>query len=144
MPQDQTVIDRAIQLVQDDIVDGFKGVLNEIDDDEFFVIELGDSHLGVAELVAPSDAAVVPVPWRFRCKHEARFLGVPATFVTLDLRGTTFVFPTGDDDSQWLLYRYVDYLGALHQMGVSTGPRAALTPDQYEVWRNRGRTPSVS
>jgi hypothetical protein len=139
MPVDQGVIDAALKLVEEDIVAGFDGVFDAAGVPAFF-FELDGSTLTDTDLIAPSDASVVPVPWRFHCTHRGRFLGVPATFVELDLRGATFVHAVGATERDWVLFRYVDYLGALHQMGAGTVTRPALTPDQYANWL-ANRTP---
>jgi hypothetical protein len=133
MPQDEAIIESALALVERDIREGFEGTL-DAEGPNAFVIGLHGATLDVTELVAPSDSAVVPVPWTFRCRHNGMFLGIPATLIEMDLRGTTFVLPRGDDAEQWMLFRYIDYLSVLHQMGVSTSVRPALTQEEYENW----------
>jgi hypothetical protein len=133
MPNDQSVIDSARDLVEADIAGGFVGILNA-EGPNAFSVELPEATLAFEQITTVSEAVVVPVPWRFHCVHRGHFLGIPPTHVELDLRGTTFVLPRGDSTDDWLLYRYIDYLGALHQMGVSAAVRPALTPDQYANW----------
>ena len=48
------------------------------------------------------------------------FLEIPPTYVRFELRGATFVNVGDDDAEQWVYNRYVDFLCALHHMGVST------------------------
>jgi hypothetical protein len=132
MPIDDSIVDIAKAIVENDIRGGFDGVLDATGSSAF-VFELEDGGLASEDVIATSDSVVV-VPWAFHCTHRGSFLGVPATFVELDLRGATFVHVNGEDSDRWILYRYVDYVGALHQMGVSTVQRPVLSPEEYANW----------
>jgi hypothetical protein len=114
----------AAQLVRRDIEDGFKGALEQRSD-AAFAIGLHDSDLQDHLSLATSESLVV-VPWVYPCTHEGVFLNIPATFVDLELRGTTFVDIRQQD---WTYYRYIDYIGALHQIGVSTDARPVVPND---------------
>jgi hypothetical protein len=57
-------------------------------------------------------------------------LDIEETGVNFELRGTTFV-DIREDESYWVYYRYIDFIGALHQLGVPTVARPVLTaPDR--------------
>jgi hypothetical protein len=132
MPFDEDVLDTVRQRVRDDVTGGFDGVLTGATDP--FDVELDDSILGFRDVTTSSET-VVAVPWVFRCTHTGPFLGVPATFVELDLRGATFVHVEDlREPDKWTYFRYIDFIGALHQMGVATTTRPALTEDQFAVW----------
>src|SRR5262245_45785920 len=132
MPITSTQFADALDMIQDDIKGGFDGVL-DANGSSAFQFELDEAPLASGDVIATTESVVI-APWVFRCTHSGTFLGVPATFVELELRGTTFVHVNSEESGNWLLYRYIDYLGALHQMGASTVTRPALMPDEYENW----------
>ena len=126
-------IEAAVEIVEIDITEGFAAMLTP-DGDSPFTIGLGDSGLVPSATVAASDD-VIAVPWAYTCKHTGTFVGIPATQVTLSLVGVTFVHVAVEMAPQeWQFHRFIDYIGALHQMGVSAVARPALNPDQYEAW----------
>ncbi len=131
MDLDDTFLTKALRSVEHDLVAGFEGVLEPCE----FTRDLHGAKLEHEQLFATSDELVV-VPWVFRAVQVGEFLGVPPTFVELELRGTTFVHTGGKDETDWAYYRYVDYLGALHQLGVTVS-RPALTSDEYHAWTKR-------
>ena len=131
MPITSTQRDTALGFIQDDIVGGFDGVLDATGPG--FAFELDEAGLASDDVIALSESVVV-APWVFHCTHRDTFLGIPPTFVELELRGTTFVHVNSEDDQKWLLYRYIDFIGALNQMGVSTVARPALMPDEFRVF----------
>lgn len=133
MPIHESIVEVAKVAVEEDIRGGFEGVL-EASAPTPFAFELEGSALEAKDIAAVSDSLVV-VPWVFHCTHVGSFLGVPATFVDLDLRGATFVHVDGTDSNAWLMYRYIDYAGALQQMGVSIVQRPVLSPEQYANWQ---------
>ena len=51
-----------------------------------------------------------------------------------ELRGATFVDVRDPDPDCWIYYRFIDYLCALHHIGVQTIARPALTPPEYLAW----------
>jgi hypothetical protein len=131
MASDDKYLDRALQSVEHDLIAGFEGVLDPCE----FTRDLHGADLAHEQLFATSKDLVV-VPWVFRAVHVGEFLGVPPTYVEVELRGTTFVHVSGRDESEWAYYRYVDYLGFLHQLGVTVS-RPALSSDEYTAWNNR-------
>jgi hypothetical protein len=131
---DSEIVAYVLTKIEDDIRSGFKGVLEPIG----FNRDLEGADLDEDALVATSEQLVV-VPWKYRCAHVGEFLGIPPTYVELELRGTTFVRALSRSESEWDFYRYIDYIGALHQIGVSTGSRPALTAEEYAVWAERSR-----
>jgi hypothetical protein len=131
MAFDDKTLDRALKSVEHDLIAGFEGVLEPCE----FSRDLHGAQLEHEQLFATSEHLVV-VPWVFRAVHVGELLGVPPTFVEIELRGTTFVHASAKDPSEWAYYRYVDYLGALHQLGVTVS-RPALTSDEYSVWKDR-------
>ena len=117
----------AKERVQFDIEHGFTEILQPREDASFHV-GLLDSDLDDDRALATSDD-LVAVPWTYPCTHVGTFLSIPATGIDFELRGTTFVDIRGPSSS-WSYFRYVDYIGALHQIGVSTDGRPVLaTPD---------------
>jgi SnoaL-like polyketide cyclase len=132
MELDDKVIAQALRSVEHDLVAGFEGVLEARE----FTRDLHGADLEHGRLFATS-ADLVVVPWVWRAVHVGEFLGVPPTYVELELRGTTFVHVSASkDETDWAYYRYVDYLGALHQLGVTVS-RPALTSDEYAAWTSR-------
>jgi len=99
-----------------DVQDGFKGVLDPREDASF-AISLHDSDLNDFAAVTTSDTLVV-IPWQYPCTHVGAFLDIPATNARFELRGTTFVDIRGPS-SGWTYYRYIDFIGALHQIGAA-------------------------
>jgi hypothetical protein len=116
MPIDDDVLAEARRLVQSDIEDGFKGVLTAREE-AAFAVGLDESDRNDFDAIATSDTLVV-VPWRYPCTHVGTFLDVPKTNEKLELRGTTFVDVRGPS-SAWTYYRYIDFMGALHQLGAA-------------------------
>jgi hypothetical protein len=132
---DSEIVAKVVNSIEADIRSGFAGALESIG----FVRDLDGADLVEDDLVATAEQLVV-VPWIYRCAHVGEFLGIPPTYIELELRGTTFVRVEGDSEKEWEFYRYIDYLGALHQIGVSTASRPALTADEYAVWVERSRS----
>src|SRR5690242_1041258 len=112
MPLDDNTIETAIQNVQIDVEGGFEGVLTALTDG----FQVGLVDFADAQAVTSSDL-VVTVPWSYRCTHTGRFLEIDPTFVELELRGITAVQVDGESDD-WRYHRYIDFLGAVHQIGV--------------------------
>jgi hypothetical protein len=134
MPISAANIVRARTNVERDVVSGFDGLLSpQPSADPAFVIELKGSGLGEELAVATSESVVV-VPWVYKCVHTGPFLGVQPTYISFDLRGATFVKADSPDIEEWLYHRFVDYLCALHEIGISTNVRPALSPEEYLVW----------
>jgi hypothetical protein len=128
MSRGDDFVDQAKKLVQHDVEEGFRQALTSRGDAPF-AFGLHDSELNDATTFATSDELVV-LPWRYPCTHTGMFLNIPPTEVDLELRGTTFVDIRYDDESTWTYYRYIDYIGALHQIGVPTVARPIVTtPD---------------
>jgi hypothetical protein len=136
MPLDDQTVAIALENIEDEVRSGFPGLAPNTDQGRpVFQAELHDADdLDDDEIVARTERGVA-VPWVYRCTHVDDFLGVPATWVNLELRGATFVRVTDDDPLQWEYYRYIDYIGALHQMGVSVISRPALTPRQFAEYQ---------
>ena len=135
-PLEDDVLQQALRNIQVDIAEGFEGMLSA----RGFNRDLNGAELTENEVFATSDHLVV-VPWIYRCTHTGDFLGVPPTYVDLELRGTTFVHACASDPEEWDYYRYIDFIGALQQLGVTTTSRPALTEEEYGNWLER-RPPS--
>jgi hypothetical protein len=105
----------AKERVQYDIEHGFREKLSSRDDARFG-FGLHGSTIDDDDALLTSDHLVV-VPWRFPCTHTGLFLDIPATGVDLELRGTTFIDIR--DPGAWTYHRYIDFIGALHQIGAS-------------------------
>ena len=86
---------------------------------------LHECDLDEDQALATADV-LVAVPWKYPCTHVGTFMNIEATGLDFDLHGTTFVDVRGPSDS-WTYYRYIDFIGALHQLGVSTDVRPVLT-----------------
>ena len=95
-----------------------------------FAFGLHDSDLDDDLAVATSDNLVV-VPWRYPCTHTGTFMDIPATDLDFELRGTTFVDIRGPSNA-WTYYRYIDFIGALHQIGAAYDVRP-VRADNLEV-----------
>jgi hypothetical protein len=129
MARGDDVADAAKKLVRSDIVGGLGEMLSSRDDAPF-AFGLHESELDDETTFATSEQ-LVAVPWRYPCTHTGTFLDIPATGIDFELRGTTFVDVRDELESRWTYYRYIDFIGALHQLGVPTVARPVVTtPDK--------------
>ena len=134
MPIESKTLRDAKDAVRVDIVEGLSGGLSpDPDCAEPFSIDLTDSDLAEADVIATGEALVV-VPWAYSCVHTGPFLDIPPTYVRFELRGATFVRVGDEDPERWMYYRFIDYLCALHHIGVQTNGRAALTLPECLDW----------
>jgi hypothetical protein len=139
MPITPGVIETVKVRVQTDIVHGLASSFtsdNSADAmDPAFTITLNGPAdiLDAPDFVAASDTFVA-VPWVWACVHTGRFLDVQPTYIRFQLHGTTFVHATAPDPDDWTYYRYIDFLCALYNLGISTSVRPALTADEYLAW----------
>jgi hypothetical protein len=127
MPVDDGTVELARTLVEEDVVRCFGEVLEAAGE-----FRIGLEGLVSSDGVTTSDSAV-SIPWSYPCRHTGRFLDVDPTLIELELRGMTFVQVDGESDG-WKYHRFVDFIGALHQIGVTTTSRPMLTTDDYEAW----------
>ena len=127
MPLSVATIANAIERVEQDVVDGFNDALTP-DGAVAFAVDLEETGLTSDDAVGSSDV-VVAIPWVFQCRHTGTFIGVQATFVHLELRGTTIVHVVEPDADTWRYHRYIDYLcraasdGHLHRCPPGADPR---------------------
>jgi hypothetical protein len=129
MTRGDDVAEAAKKLVRSDIVGGLEGALSSRADAPF-AFGLHDCPLDDETTFATSEQLVV-VPWRYPCTHTGTFLDIPATGVDFELRGATFVDVRAEHEGDWTYYRYIDFIGALHQLGVPTVARPIVTtPDE--------------
>jgi hypothetical protein len=128
MTRGDDFVDEAKKLVQYDVEQGFNDLLSSRTDAPF-AFGLHESPLDDATTFATSEELVV-LPWRYPCTHVGPFLDIPRTDADFELRGTTFVDIREDDPNAWRYYRYVDYIGALHQLGVPTVARRVIAPER--------------
>ena len=133
MPLDPSIVQDVLANIQSDIEGGFDGILAPKNG---FAFGLLDSEIQSDQAVALSDNLVV-APWQYDCVHIGVLADVPATHVEFVLRGVTVAHVVDGDPDNALYHRYIDYLGALHQIGVSTAVRPALDPAQYDNWSVR-------
>jgi hypothetical protein len=131
MPLADEIVATAMTYVQQDIVDGFDKILDPGLNPMFEFDDLGGA-LAIEQSITRSDEAI-SMPWRYTATHVGPFLGIPATNITFTLRGMTIVIPA-DKLEDWQFFRCIDYLCALHELGVTTTTRPALTPDEYGQW----------
>jgi hypothetical protein len=137
MPIDLLVLGAVLEAVGEDVTRGYEAALSPRGGGDAFAIGLEDSGLEPMQSFAQSDE-LVAVPWRYSCTHTGDFLSIPATFVSLELEGVTFVHVRSGERDDWDFHRYVDYLGALQQIGVSMSVRPALEEEEYDNWiKNR-------
>jgi hypothetical protein len=132
------VIETVKNRVQSDVVSGLASSFTADDGPDamnpaFSITLAGSDDLDEADIVAASDAFVA-VPWAYACVHTGRFLDIQPTYIRFQLHGTTFVHAAAPDPDNWTYYRYIDYLCALYNIGVSTSVRPALTADEYLAW----------
>ena len=78
---------------------------------------LEDGHL------TNSDAGTVAIPWGYRGRHERDVMGLLPTGRIIDIKGVTLVHETSDGPR---FSRFVDWIGALGQMGVGLFSRPVL------------------
>jgi len=126
------IVTQILNTIEPDIRAGFKESFRPIS----FGRDLHGAGLADAKAFATSDV-LVAVPWVFRAQHVGDFIGVPATYIEFELRGATFVQVAEDDpgnSEKWGYFRYIDYIGALQQLGVTTTTRPALTAAEYVAW----------
>jgi hypothetical protein len=128
MSRGDDFIDAARDRVRKDIEEGFKEVLSSRHDAQFS-FGLHGSDLDDDSAIATSDDLVV-LAWRYPCTHTGPFMNIDATGVDLELRGTTFVDLRS---SEWTYHRYIDFVGALHQIGVSYAVRPVVADDLVET-----------
>ena len=133
MPIDLLVLGNVLEAVGEDVIRGYHKSLSPLGGNDAFTIGLERSDLEPMQSFAQSDQ-LVAVPWRYACTHTGTFLDIPATFVPLELQGVTFVHVLDDNRESWQFHRYVDYLGALQQLGVSMSVRPALSEKEYNNW----------
>ena len=126
MPENREVIEQ----VREDIEVSFAGVLERRGDGLTTNLNQEDP---MPALVS-DEVGFAAVPWEFPCTHVGMFLGIPPTFLDLVLRGATFVDIREDDPARWGYYRYIDYHGALNQIGVTGIERPALSDEDYLRW----------
>lgn len=133
MPIDLLVLGSVLEAVGEDVIRGYRKSLSPLGGSDAFSIGLEESDLEPMQSFAQSDQ-LVAVPWRYECTHTGTFLEIPATHVALQLQGVTFVRVHDDNRESWEFHRYVDYLGALQQIGVSMSVRPALSEKEYNNW----------
>jgi hypothetical protein len=131
MPLSEKILSSAATNVGRDIDQCFRKFFRPEPIDGAFTVEIPGVEISMTELLVSSNS-VVAVPWRYHGVHVDTFLGVPATGREVDLQGATFVLMKSENDNDWTYARYIDYLGMLHQLGVSTDTRPAFTPTDYE------------
>ena len=132
MALNSEIVTQILNTIEPDIREGFKGSFRPIE----FGRDLHGAGLADDKAFATSDLLVV-APWVLRAQHVGDFLGVPATYIEFELRGATFVQVAVDDpgnSEKWAYFRYIDYIGALQQLGVTTTTRPALTAAEYAAW----------
>jgi|SRR5882724_942587 hypothetical protein len=138
MPISPGVIETVKNRVESDVVDGLRYSFT-VDDsadamNPAFSIRLnGPDDLEEADVIAASESFVA-VPWVYACVHTGPFLDVQPTYIRFQLHGTTFVHAAAPDAADWTFYRYIDFLCALYNLGVSTSVRPALTAAEYLAW----------
>jgi hypothetical protein len=130
MPLSDEIITNARNNVAQDIHDSFSKYIQPSPTGEF-AVELPGVQLAERDVIVASES-VVAVPWVFRGEHVDVFLSVPATGLPIELRGATFVDVSSGKESDWTYSRFIDYLGALHQLGVTGVSRPAFGPDYFQ------------
>jgi hypothetical protein len=145
MPISPAVIETVKNRVQSDVIDGLSSSFTVDDSSDamnpaFSITLAGPDDLAEADVIAASETFVA-VPWVFACVHTGPFLDVQPTYIRFQLHGTTFVHAAAPDAGDWIFYRFIDFLGALYDLGISTSVRPALTADEYLAW-DAARPPS--
>ena len=131
MPLSDEILTTAATNVEEDVTTFFSAYLEPAGPKGGFAIELNGVEISPRELVVSSNS-VVGVPWAFRGIHIADFLGVCKSGILVELLGATFVNASSQKEDDWTYSRYIDYLGALHQLGVSAVSRPAFMPGDFE------------
>jgi hypothetical protein len=131
MPLSEEILATAATNVGDDVTSFFSRYLRPAGPHGGFAIELNGVEIDPRELVVSSNS-VVGIPWAFRGIHINDFLGVCKSGILVELLGATFVDMSSGKEPDWTYSRYIDYLGALHQLGVTAVSRPAFTPGDFE------------
>jgi hypothetical protein len=146
MPISPGVIETVKNRVQSDVVSGLSSSFTADDradamNPAFSITLTGPEDLAEGDIVAASESFVA-VPWAYACVHTGPFLDVPPTYIRFRLHGTTFVHAAAPDPDDWTYYRFIDFLCALYNIGISTNVRPALTADEYLAWDEARPHPS--
>ena len=116
----------ARELVQRDVEAGIGSWLvaaDDIDRRGFRVLEPFDDESAPLQ----NDGGTVVVPWAWVGRHEAEAMGFRPTGLTIEVRGVTIV---SDADGGPTFSRFVDWVSALADMGVSLSTRGVLDDPQ--------------
>jgi hypothetical protein len=116
--------EKALEDVQRDIASGIEKV---------FAPAEGSIVEPPPELVAHlegTEAAVVAVPWVYRCVHVGDFQKLLPTGREIEMHGVTFVNYTQGEENP-TFHRYVDWLGVVNQLGLEVSWRAPIEEHEY-------------
>ncbi len=146
MPISPAIIVVVKNRVQSDVISGLSSSFTADDRADamtpvFSITLAGPEDLEEGDVVAASESFVA-VPWADACVHTGPFLEIQPTYVRFQLHGTTFVHAAAPDPDDWIYYRFIDFLCALYNIGVSTNVRPALTGDEYLAWDEARPHPS--
>jgi hypothetical protein len=117
------------RIVADDVTQGLQGMFGsraEFDEPVIVNSDLDDGDQPIQSLAA--------VPWIYRCVHDGNFQGLFQTGTELEIHGVTFVDNRG---GQQQLYRYIDWLGVVNQLGLEVSWRVPVDEPQYRSIRDQ-------
>ena len=119
-----------VRIVLDDVTHGLESSFGRRGDssDEPVIVhpDLDDGDQPLQNITA--------VPWIYRCVHDGDFQGMFITGKELEIHGVTLVDGRGDTQ---VLYRYVDWLGVVNQLGLDVSWRVPVDLDQYRRGRDQ-------
>jgi hypothetical protein len=122
--------EEIVNIIRGDVENGLQGMFGrraEFSEQPVIVNpELDDGEQPFQSLAA--------VPWVYRCAHDGNFQGLFPTGKELEIHGVTFVDNRG---GQQQLYRYVDWLGVVNQLGLDVSWRVPVDEAQYRSIRDR-------
>jgi len=84
----------------------------------------------LARVLEGTEAAVVAVPWVYRCVHTGDFQNLVPTYREIEMHGVTFVNYSQDENNP-VFHRYVDWLGVVNQLGLEVSWRVPIEEEQY-------------
>ena len=113
----------AIDLVRRDVEQGIGSWLIADDDVEGAGFRIQERFERDGGLLGNEDTGTNAVPWAFRGRHDRDVMGFLPTGRIIDVEGVTIIHET-DDGERYA--RFVDWVGALAQMGVGLFNRPVL------------------
>jgi hypothetical protein len=130
--------EEAVNMVQRDVEQGIGAWLVPADDVDGAGFRVQARFERDGGRLGNGDTGTTAVPWAFRGRHEYDVMGFLPTGRVVDVQGVTIVHETPDGPQ---FARFVDWVGALSQMGVSLFTRPVLDDPPRAGTIHRPRIP---